>query len=232
MARFIALLILCRYLAVCQDVNKNFADAIVRANGNQSQAKSDALSDQLIGQRASLFEFVVRGSVQLTTLPESAPAMMVRFSRPSYPEFPSTLSNTVVVASFRNVQSFLLPSGKGIYTVFRFDVSDLLKGSSMLGFPSIDVVELGGSVTTSSGRVIALLTHGQGQPLQLGQNYLLFLNTAPEGTCYRFFKVWRVDDAGRLRANYYDDMGRVRSSASTIEGQALIRARSLVIESK
>jgi hypothetical protein len=155
--------------------------------------------------------------------PESAPLSAAEAEGPSTsntPELPSFAGRSILTGSFASFRSRLSRSGRIVYTEITFrvyevieapDTSDLRPGSD------ITVCFPGGSVLTSSGKVISYLSQPRKHFLQPSRSYLLVLRFHSEGAFYTLGKDWDITD-GKLRPNTEHDELLAETGKSFLSG--------------
>jgi hypothetical protein len=164
--------------------------------------------------------FGTAGLPPLSAANPEAPPRVTLQDRSPVPELPVQQSDVVVVATVVAADSHLLPGEGGIYTEYHARASRVVANHSKWNGPDLDIVNWGGALQTDSGRVLLHVLKGQGTPIEKGRQYLLFLQYAADAGCFRFVKVWQVQE-GLLRANADDDLGRVQLGTSRVHGEPL-----------
>lgn len=149
-----------------------------------------------------------------------APPRVTLQDRSLVPELPVQQSDVIVVATVVAADSHMLPGEAGIYTEYRARASRVVSNHSKWNGPALDIVQWGGAIQTKAGRVLRHLFQGQGTPIEIGREYLIFLQYVADADCFRFVKVWRVQ-AGVLRTNADDDTAKVKPGASQVDGKPL-----------
>jgi hypothetical protein len=129
-------------------------------------------------------------------------------------------SDVIVLATVVAADSHMLPGEVGIYTEYHARASRVVSNHSKWNGPALDIVQWGGAIQAKTGRVLRHLFQGHGTPIESGREYLMFLKYAADADCFRFVKVWRVQE-GVMRANADDDQARGKLGTSQVDGKLL-----------
>lgn len=169
--------------------------------------------------RDEMFEGFFLGLPSMLLEKPGTPPRVVTNMRPPYPEFPVDYVDTIVIGDVKAITARLLGSGRGIYSEYlvRPDTVILDKKNSVGTADSIELVELGGFLSLSDGRILGQLAKGLGKQFEEGDKYLLFLNYRDAAKVFQIWKAWKVVE-GKLEATSNDDLARVRSGGSLVHG--------------
>ncbi|MBC8028642.1 MAG: hypothetical protein H7Z16_00900 [Pyrinomonadaceae bacterium] len=143
--------------------------------------------------------------------PNSASDSMVRVDSvdPSLPAFPFEKSCVVVVGHVTEAHAYLSNDKTGIYSVFRIQVTEVLKNSLKIPLTVASLIEAereGGRVRFPNGRLHLYLINEQDMP-RVGLRYVLFLTNTNEepnlqiltGYELREGKVYSLDNLPNTR---------------------------------
>jgi hypothetical protein len=188
---------------------------------------ADVVDKSVRAARARLFD---PGGVRslLDPPPDLAPGAKLPPPPPStivdllpMPELPVKESEVVVVGSVERVQPFLTSSKSSLYTEYTIRVTDIVKSAAKVPVQdTLLIVRRGGKARLESGRVIAWDVHGEGDPYQRGQEYLLFLGYREGEAAYLVQRAWQVEN-GVLKAAYPGDREKASLFRSQNDGRVL-----------
>jgi hypothetical protein len=110
-----------------------------------------------------------------------------------HPELPIDESQFVLVGEVIKEQPFLTTSRSGLNTLYTVRVLDTVRSEAKTPTTeSVVVLRPGGKARLDTGRIIESQFHGLGDPLVLGQRYLLFLEYRQDLEAYMVVKLWHV----------------------------------------
>jgi hypothetical protein len=132
---------------------------------------------------------------------------------------PATFADTIVVGKIKTAQAYLSNDHTAIYTESTIEVEQVpsQQSSHAVVGATILLEQVGGSLMLPNGRVLNHLSHGLGEPFQVGGRYAFFLTYVPTAQCYRLVKAWWLN-AGVAQAVSTEDLGLAHNGASQYNG--------------
>jgi hypothetical protein len=191
------------------------------------------VSKEVRAARATLFDEKL--SVSVFDVPHvpfgasPAPLGTVVRVRP-LPELPLEASDGVVVGEVTAAQPFPSASRSVLYTEYSVRVLDVVKGKINAN-QSITILRRGGTARLDDGRVIEWRVYGEGDPMQVGNQYLLFLGYLPEAEAFGVHKMWHVKDR-LLKAAFPAERGMASKFQSQVDGKFVSEVIALLKSSQ
>jgi hypothetical protein len=186
---------------------------------------TDTFQQQLRRSRGALFDDTFGGNgtsaaaKPLEANDPRAPApVTISHVRP-VGELPSAFSDAIIVGRLKAIQAYQSNDHTAIYTENTIEVEQIpsQQGKHAVVGGTIVVVQVGGSIELSDGRVISHRSEALGQPFQQGERYAFFLTYVPSADCYRLTKAWWLN-AGKAQAISNEDLALVANRASQYQG--------------
>lgn len=118
---------------------------------------------------------------------------------PNLPALPFQKSSAVVVGQVTDAHAYLSNDKTGVYSVFTFQVNEVLKNSSSVRLTTASTIEVerdGGRVRFPNGRLHLYMISEQDMP-QVGQRYVLFLTGGSDGSVFEIVTGYELRD-GRV----------------------------------
>jgi hypothetical protein len=186
-------------------------------------AAPDPLSPEIRAQRDTMFAVYHLDNFRpLSSEPAGMPPRFTHHDRRKLSELPVEPADAIVVGDVSIITSRMTSNERGIYSEYAVAIDKFLKlPAGFMAQPpqSIDVLQIGGAVTSQDGRIYRYLDNGVGLEIEAGNRYLMFLKYTPTGNCFVFVKVWQIIN-GVATAVANDDIARVKMGTSTVNGMA------------
>ena len=192
----------------------------------RSQPEPTGAAQQQIRQaRGALFDNLFGGAGTSAaagpleaTDPRTPPRLTTYQIRP-VGELPAAFSDSIVVGRITAAQAYLSNDHTAIYTESTIEVEQVpsQQGNHAVAGGTIVLEQVGGSLELPGGRVLNHLSHGLGEPFQVGQRYAFFLTYVESAQCYRLVKAWWLN-AGAAQPVSTEDIALARNGASQYNG--------------
>ena len=205
-------------------VTLNAQSPSMKPTPSQPEA-TDAAQQQIRLARGALFDNLFGGAgtsaaaKPLEATDPSTPPRLTTYQIRPVGELPAAFSDSIVVGRITAAQAYLSNDHTAIYTETTIQVEQVpsQQGNHAVAGATIVLEQAGGSLELPSGRVLNHLSHGLGEPFQVGQRYAFFLTYVRSVQCYRLVKAWWLK-AGVAQAVSTEDLGLARNGTSQYNG--------------
>lgn len=175
--------------------------------------------------RAARSRFFDSSTDVLSSLDSIAVERDVHYYPVVLPELPLDQADSVVIGTVLDAACYFSTSHSAIYTEVKLNVKKVLKGNGVPTQPYL-LME-GGSVISSNGPAREVGS-GLGLPLEVGAEYLFFMNKFPgDDQAMRPLKAWRVVEQN-VSPVFSRDVEAARINQSTIAGLPISRVVALL----
>ncbi len=227
---------LCKTFAVVSIALACFQIALAQANSIRPQTfandwqkvpislprePQDQLSQKDLQDRGAYFDTIIGSSIPLDDPAAATLGRSVSGTMLPKEEFPTSSSDTVVIATFNSYTPHLSPSRRSIYTEIKLGVDTVIKpgASNVQTGQVISELVAGGTIVLPDGRNISDGIIPRQFFLLPQHRYLLFLKYEPEGRFFTLVKSWELKDH-TLQPNSPEDQERAGNGTSVYSGKS------------